>query len=289
MLKEKFIYLFKSNWLSKFEYFLTALGTVWLSIEFPSFLIKDFANFINENSFTSFWMAISLSIAYSLIRDWPITKKTKLFKASNTAICIKVGDIFDEEKNIVIGSSDYFDTNFRRTDISLKSKMMDKYFNGNLSSLDNLISTSLSSQNISGQIDLARSPGKNVKYPIGTTAVIPVAQKRFFLSIITNLINNSQGSTTEASPSKLNIALNAIWKQIKNEGRMEEIAIPVLGSGLSGITLSRLMIIQSIIMSYSIFAKDTRISKKLNIIISKKDYDPEDFHHACKYLDSMQF
>lgn len=289
MLKTRLSYLFKHNWLRKFENFLVGIGAIWLSIEFPSFLIPSFEKYIKDNNISTLIIALSISVLYAFIKDWPKVEITKTFKASNTSICIKVGDIFTENDNIIMGSSDYFDTTFRRTDVSLKSKMINLYFQNSIPVLDNLMNTSLSNQRVFGQLDTTRTVGKNVKYPIGTTVVIPVQQKRIFLTIITNLLTNSQGTTTKSSPEKLNLAINSLWKQLKNEGRMEEISIPVLGSGLAGVTLSRLMIIQSIIMSFAIFSKETRITTKLKIIIAEKDYDPDDFEHACKYLESIQF
>lgn len=69
---------------------------------------------------------------------------------------------------------------------------------------------------------------------------------------------------------------------------MKEVSVPVLGSGLSGINLSNLMIIESIILSYAIHSKTSRISDKLSIIIPNDKYDPKDFHEICRFLDAIQ-
>ena len=289
MNKSQLKFVFKENKLKVLQNFLIGFGTIWLLIEFPSAIFEDFSNLIKEYD----WWILSITTIISLIFGFynaiPVTEMVRKFKSSNTSICIKVGDIFEETNDIVVSSSDYFDTNYSPgKNISLKSQMIHKYFQNNISSLNTLIDTSLRNQGITGSVNPAKPQGKDIKYPIGTTAVIPVQQKRIFILVMTHIVYDNLTKHTESTPKDLNIALYSLWERIRTDGRMKEISLPVFGSGLGGLSLSRLMIIESIIMSFAIHSKTTRISEKLNIIIPKEHYDPHDFEELNKFLNSIQ-
>lgn len=81
--------------------------------------------------------------------NYPKRKISKTFKASNTSITIKVGNLFHEKEHIVIGSSNYFDTNYGiNSNISLKSQMINYIFYNDIAMVYKLISVSLAFQNL---------------------------------------------------------------------------------------------------------------------------------------------
>lgn len=282
-------YLFSKNLLNLVQNFLIAFGTIWLFIEFPSYMIKAMEDYIKSNNLSILILALVVSLLYGVLRAFPRTKYTRLFKASNTSITVKVGDLFAEKKHIVIGSSDFFDTDYDvNSNISMKSQMINKLFPGNVSLLDHIIETDMTSQNVLGQHEPLKLSGKKIKYPIGTTAIIPNNGNRIFLLIIANLIYAHHNKHTESDPQKLNTALNSLWDKIKTEGRMKEVSLPVLGSGLAGVNLSHLLIMQLIILSFTIYSKRTRITPELNIIVAERNYDPSDFEETCRFLQTIQ-
>lgn len=287
-MQKKINYIFSENKEELFGAFLAGFGTIWLFIEFASALFNPSKVFFENYNWWVLSLSIAASITFSFWYTWPTTKITRKFKSSNTEICIKTGDLFSQPHNIVVTSSDYFDTTIPQgTKVSLKAQMIDKFFSNNIQTLDNLIQKSLQDQGINGIYNSSKK-GKKLKFPIGSTAIIPIQQNRIFITILAELsfINNTKHISSD--PEKLNISLTQLWKCVRAEGRMKEVSLPVLGTGLSGINLSSLMIIESIILSYAIHSKSKRICDKLTIMIPENKYDPKDFHEVCKFLASIQ-
>ncbi|WP_264509721.1 macro domain-containing protein [Flavobacterium sp. N1719] len=285
---QKIKYIFWVNFKEFITFFLASFGTIWLFIEFLSAIFSVVKTWIETYNWIVLIITLLASIGFGIIRAWPFSQMSKKFKASNTEICIKVGDLFSQQNNIVVTSSDYFDTTIPQgAKVSLKSQMIDKFFSGNIQTLDNLIDKSLTDQGKSGTYNAFKN-GKKYCYPVGTIAVVPTSQNKLFITILATLSFTNNIKQTSSDPDKLNIVLNELWKQIRIEGRMKEVSVPILGSGLSGINLSNLMIIESIILSYATHSKSSRISDKLTIIIPENKYDPKDFYEICRFLQAIQ-
>lgn len=271
------------------KYFLLAFGTIWLLIEFPSGVNKDFEGYVESIGQCVLVGSIIIALIYGIYKARPKTSVKKEFKASNTAVEIKVGDIFDEKINIAIGSSDYFDTNYDiNSNLSLKSQVINKCFNSDIQYVDELIQTSISKQNITGIENSERNEGKKIKYAPGTTIILPHDNRKIFVAVISELKYEGNRKHTNSNPQLLNNALNKLWEIIKTEGRMKPLTIPVFGSGLARVNLSFLLLIQLIILSFVAYSKSTRITEKLTINIHESQYNPSDFEELRKFLDSIE-
>lgn len=282
-------YYFRKDTLMNFvRFFLMSFGTIWLFIEFPSSLntvIKEFFN-----SFGNLTLIISsiLSIFFGFFRILPSKKINRKFAASNTSVEITVGDIFNERGNFAIGSSNYFDTNFEISNLSLKSQLINRCFNSDTENIDRLIDQSLTEQGVSGIIDTAKTVGKQKKFPIGTTVKLNQSNRHIFILVISELIFEQGRKHTISNPKLLNDSLSEFWSFIKTEGRMKEITIPVFGSGLARVNLSYRLLIQMIVLSFVTYSKSTRITEQLKIMVHEKDYNPEDFEELNKFLKSIE-
>ncbi len=271
------------------KFFLIAFGTIWLLIEFPSSVNSDVKTYVESLGQNVLIFSTILSLIYGFFRVFPKTSVKKEFKASNTLVEIKLGDIFNEKTNIAIGSSDYFDTNYDiNSNLSLKSQVINKCFNSDSKYVDNLIQTSLSNQNLTGIANESRFEGKKVKYPPGTTVILPHDNRKIFVVIISKLIYEGTRKHTSSNPQLLNNALNKLWETVKTEGRMKPLTIPVFGSGLARVNLSFLLLIQLIVLSFVTYSKNTRITEKLTISIHESQYNPSDFEELKKFLESME-
>ena len=107
--KEKWKYTLsnlKEEWLTKST---IVFGTIWLFVEslsvffdFVDCIVKDYGPLI-----FLFSIIASIIISYHLIK--PRTKAEKTFLASNTKICVKLGNLLSERGNIALTTSNYFD------------------------------------------------------------------------------------------------------------------------------------------------------------------------------------
>lgn len=267
---------------------LIAFGIIWLIIEFPSSVNASAKSFFDDFGNNTLIYSCLISFVCGAYNIWPKRKLSKKFNASNTAIEIVVGDIFEQEGNFAIGSSNFYDTNFDIANLSLKSQLINKCFNSDTVHIDRLISQSLDEQQIIGILDTQKTNGKNLKYPIGTVVKLSQNNRFIFTLVISELIFEGTRKHTTSSPELLNNALNKFWEFLKTEGRMNSIAVPVFGSGLARINLSYKLLMQSIILSFVTFSKTTRITDKLTIVVSEKCYSPKDFEEVDRFLDSIE-
>ncbi len=269
--------------------FLLSFGCTWLLIECPSALSSKFKNTIDNLDPWLLIIALFSSVFYALYKAYPRITYTRKFKSTQTSISIKVGDLLGEKGNLVIGSSNYFDFDYNKsTGVSLKSQVINKLFKNDVNSINNLIKKSLKGLEHLAEFDEIKKYGNKLKYPIGTVAILPQDERKIFVVILTELILKGKDKDTKSDPEILNKALIGLWQKIKLEGRKKEFSLPVLGAGLSHVQLSYLLIIQTILLSYAIYSRNTAISNKMNLVISPDDYNPEDFEEAKQFLNSLQ-
>jgi hypothetical protein len=284
-------YIFKEQKKKLIINFFSAIGVLWTSIECTSHLIKTFKTFSEDN----IWVLIAVvivSIIYAVVYTLPKRKIKQNFTNLNTAVNIEIGNLLDKEGNVVIGSSNYFDTKTSKTD-SLKTQLINKFFNNSVNHLDNLIDISLDQQGLIGQeVDIQEKPnGKRRKYEIGTTADITLPSKsntNIFISVICEVVYNGQTKSKISDFRMLFKSLEETWKHIRRTNNNKDIYVPILGAGVTGLSLSKLTLIQLLVFSFLLNSKESKIGKSLNIIIPESNYDPELFQEIENYLKTFQ-
>ncbi|CAM3081725.1 hypothetical protein DRF59_06770 [Chryseobacterium flavum] len=290
-MKKKMTFLFCHRKLNLIKDFLTLLGVFWLLIEVTSFFWEWFNEFSNKNlGLFIFILILTLLIAVKI--NFPKKEISREFKnLNNTIVKIEIGELLSKEGNIIIGSSDFFDTTTNNT-TSIKRQIIDKFFNGAIQSLDSQIETSLNAQNIQGtQVSINEKPvGKRIRYDIGETANFSIPSNiniQVFISAICKIVYKGGVKTKEADIKMLTEALEKIWLTIRNNSNNKNIYIPILGAGITGLNMSKTTICQLIIVSFLINSKNNRIGKSLNIIIPERNYDPEMFSNLEIFIKSF--
>lgn len=267
---------------------LATLGILWTLIELSSKFSKTFNENIDNNIYV-FLIILSVSVIVGIISTFPKYKIVHKWPASDTQLTIKVGDIFDENTNIAIASSNYFDTQYGiASNISLKSQFINRFYHRNLAHVDELINNSLKEQGIEGIFDTKKPQGKQHKFEIGTIAILPKQDRKAFLIVFNEIeiVNNDKIIKTE--PEKINRALYCLWNKYKNYGKKQPLSVPVFGSGLSGTTFSYKLLIQQIVFSYTIYSKNSKISNNLSIIVKEENYSPNLFKELEIFLRSIE-
>lgn len=284
----KFTYIFKWTiskykkliimWFSILGLFLT--GNELLQFFFKSSIIEQYIRLYPIQI-----LLFTLIIAFVLVKQ-PL-KKTFCLQDSDIKLTLKVRDILKEEEAIVIPTNTTFDTKMDDEFISVKSvqgQFQEKYFKGNLSTLDNLIEKSLEGVSY---IQLERQHSKNKKYPIGTVSKVCVSGKHVYLLAVADI--NTYGKPEGASFSKIQEALEGLWSTLNNKGHVENISIPILGTGRAGIKEPREKVIREIIFSFIACCRSTKLTENFSICIHPTDLRDANFKLETLYefLDYM--
>ncbi|GHO98774.1 hypothetical protein KSF_088220 [Reticulibacter mediterranei] len=183
----------------------------------------------------------------------------------DTKITIKVGDLFQEDSNLVIGVSDAFDTELG--DIikptSIQGQCLTSIYQNDRIRLDQDINTAL--QGISGKIDKQKTRGKNKRYPIGTVATLSVGTKKYFYSAYSYMGNNLK---CESDIKRLLVSLEKLWEEIRVKGQHDKVAMAVIGSDLARIgNASHADLIKLIVLSFILASREKLVTPELTIVI----------------------
>lgn len=210
---------------------------------------------------------------------------------SDVKISMQVMDVFSAKNAIVIPTNTTFDTKMEDEFISIKSvqgQFQKKYFDNNLGTLDSLLEKGLEGCEYK---EVNRVHSKNRRYPIGTVSKVTHDRKHFYFVAIADI--NEHGKPINTKFENVQLALEGVWRELENKGHIENLAIPLIGTGRAGIKgASRKKVIQETIFSFVASAKERKITEELQICIhpldlAHKDLDLQDLneylHYMCKY------
>jgi hypothetical protein len=284
-------YIFKRKKLQALITFFSSVGVLWTIIECLSYLIEDFKTATENNIFVLI-IVLLISIISTIIISLPKRKISNTFSNLNTEINIVIGNLLDKKGHIIIASSNYFDTKTSKTD-SLKTQLISKYFNNAVDHLDQLINRSLEEQNKIGiEVDIQEKPkGKRIKYEVGTVVDIQLPsdiETKIFISVICEVLYVGQTKSKKSDFRMLTKVLEETWNHIRNTNNNKDIYIPILGAGVTGLSLSKSTLIQLIVFSYLLNSKESKIGKSLNIVVPEKNYEPELFEEINNYIKTLK-
>lgn len=247
---------------------LSTLGIFWLLIEPAGFVFPEFSAFIKEH-----WAYIFvLGVVWVCTANWPRTSYTFRLKGTDISIRLSIGNIFDYSGNIVIPINTSFDTSFENNLISKKSvqgQFTLKYFK-EPKYLDTDINKVLETHEPPVEIQ-SKTIGRKYRYEIGK--VVPLSLKEGVYAYLLAIGDMNDTGVASTSFEEILSSLAALWEHIKEKGDVEQINIPVLGTGRGRIMESRETMIKTIAHSFIAATTSTkRFVNVLNIVVQAKDY-----------------
>ncbi len=219
-----------------------------------------------------------MSVFYVLFTVRPRREISRQFSLPDIKITIKVGDLFQEDANLVIGMNDAFDTEIG--DVikanSIHGLFLKKVYNDDKSLLDKEIESALQSlpkeQNKQKVVDKQKTRGKNIRYPIGTAITLTMNTRKYFCSAYSRM-----GSDLKAQSSikDLSMSLEMLWQEIGLRGQNERVAMAVLGSDLArlGNAASHSDLIKLIVSSFIYASRLQSVTKELTIVIHQSNLE----------------
>ena len=216
-------------------------------------------------------LAVSAVWALYMARPRRLVKHT--LPPSDISIAIRVGDVLTQEGNIVIGCNDVFDTQFDDDIISrasVQGQLLLQVFNGNRAELDRQIAQSLSG--VTGEHDPTKDFGKTTRYDIGTVAIVRQGRSRFFLTAFTTM-SSTLPANVSSTIEGLQVSLARTWKAIAAAGQREPVHMPIVGSNLARLGLSRTLLAQMILLSFIAAETRGRVASNLTLYVSPDDWE----------------
>ena len=259
--------------------FLAVFGGIWLLLE-PAALWKP-KNL--EWGWAGYLILAASSFAIAAAWAWPRRSITKRVALSDTKITIQVSDLLEQKGNLIIGATDVFDTELGEviSPSSVQGQFQQRFF-PNVADLDSVLEGELAQ--VSGRIDANKTDGKNVRYPIGTVAVVDKEGNRFYLVAYSRMEANLKA---KSDICKLTSSLEQAWDAIRVRGQRRPVHMAVVGSDLSRTGLSRSLLIQLVILSFLDEERQENLTSHLYIHVHENDYDDIDFVFLEDWLSGL--
>lgn len=261
--------------------FVTIFGLIWLFIEPAGLFLPERVNW----GWRGYVGLVCVSLVFAVARNIPRTSFSRSFSSPDYTIEIKVGDLFDQPEHLVIGLNDVFDTELGEIikQSSVQGQFLDRIYSGDRARLDAEIDKALQPLKNKTQQDLDKQRGKRWRYPIGTTLVLGVEGRRYFLSAYGRMGSDLR---IQSTVDDIWLSLTTLWQQVRLRGHGKGVSIPIIGSDLARTGLSRMALAKLIMLSFALATKEGFVANRLTVMIRPEDLNSVDVVELQDFLDS---
>ena len=261
-------------------------GVVWWTIKVLSYFHSAFEEWSQGNLsllVSIFFLGLGIGIVLFLWKCAKMLSVSHRLEGQDISIEIRVGDIFSVEGAFIISTNTAFDTDMSDGPISpetLQRQFTKEYYGGDVEHLNQALAKSLKSNEHAVNEDKSE---KKESLDIGRVAKVSSRQRvAYFVAI--DKLNEDIG--VESSLDNVKKSLASLWVYIGRQNVLDPLVIPVLGTGYSGIPISREQIIIEIISSFITACSQRKFCEKLTIVISESDYQQHniDLEELGNYL-----
>lgn len=264
--------------------FLSIFGLLWLLIEPGALFFPQYLNF----GWLGYFGLAAVSLVIAVIQSFPRMSVSQALSSPDSAVEIKIGDLFDEPGHLVIGANDVFDTELGEVikPSSVQGQFLSHIYGNDRSRLDADIEAALQSYQAQRIQEPSKQKGKTWRYPIGTTIALGSPDKRYFWTAYGYMDNDLK---VQSNADYIWNSLNRLWEEVRRKGHGLEVAIPVVGSDLARTNLPRMVLAKLIILSFVVASKKGFVTRKLTVVIYPRDLENTDFYDLAEFLNSACF
>jgi hypothetical protein len=246
-----------------------AYSVIWTALESSSFLFPT----LKPEGGKPFAAMLGFAVAFGIFRSFPKQETRLCIKSINTTIEISFGDLFNSPSSKIISVNEFFDSELgdHVSERSVHGQFIRRYFSGHPAPFNELVDAELRGL-LSDEV--SRTTGKTKRYPIGTTAVIRVGSEQFFLTAVTHTDLVTLKSACDMPT--LWRALSGLWSAIRNRAGGAPVAMPLIGSGLAGISLAPQALLHLIVISIVDASRERHIASPIHIVLPYSLFDEID-------------
>lgn len=222
---------------------------------------------------------VLVSVIYAFASRWKIAKVTIPLKQSNVAVEILFGDIFECDGIAAIPVTEFFESEFGLpvSPKSLHGIFITKCFGGHPQAFDDQVTQQLANVR---PTQIKKDCGKTARYPIGTTAQLEAAGKKYFAFALTHA--DPKTCKAYADVPLMFEALSGMWKFARTHMDGNALNLPLVGSGPSGVGLPTVDLLHILMLSFADESRREIITQKLRIVLTWDRLDEVDLRKLKK-------
>lgn len=226
------------------------------------------------------------ALAYALWKSWPHPVEQH-YSSPDTKVRLVTGDLFDQNANLVIGMSDFFDVETPHiiAENSVQGQFLSRVYRQDVSALRADLDSALAGK---APVETGVTKlGNSTRYSLGTVACVRRHRTHYFCVAYTEMDGNNNVST---SIGVLWEALEKLWNEVRSRSNGDPVAAPIIGLGQSG--MSTILPIQDairfLILSFMFASRHHRVCEELIIVIRPQDERRIDMLEIQDFLLSLK-
>lgn len=235
-------------------------------------------------------LVVALSLGYGFVTSWPRSHVAHDYKRPSVRVSVEVGDhLTYKDHHLVVGFTDTFDTDTTDDVIihsgSVQGRFLSVYYHGDRKSLDRDLDTALEKAVPASTEPAGAKPGKLVRYPLGTVAVLGAPTRRVFC-LAYGVMGNDL--IVRSDIDCIWESLNSLWDAVEKHSHHGRLAMPVIGSNFARMTnLDHQALIKIIVISYLARCRQRPVSSELTVTVWPSDINKVDMLDIQYFLQSM--
>lgn len=235
---------------------LAVYGAFWLVVETLDFF-KVYTR--DEYGPYAFLIFLAMSVVVSVYFRRPTTSVCVAFPNSDFSVEVRIADIFEARGAVMISTNTVFEADVAGGKIapgSLQGQFTARYFTGDQKTLIDQIRKGV------------KAIGGSPPFPMGTTVPISTHGKTFYFTAMAELNEQGNASTTTEN---VGLAMEGLWNHVREAGELQELAVPVVGTGRGRLSVSRKKMIGQIASSFVRASLQKKFADRLVIVVRPED------------------
>lgn len=189
------------------------------------------------------------------------------------SIVIPFNDVFDTELGDIISID------------SIQGQFTQKIYKGNIAKLNEDINGKLNEFDKYSIYEEEKAYGKKKRYPIGTVIDIGTTPK-YLLSVVAKM-ENANKKAHKVTSDDLWLVLSNIWQFNRSKNSIDEIVVPVIGTGFGRISSNTMTVIKMMLLSFYQKSKEEKISSKLTLVVRKDKISKTALYEIQSFLANL--
>ena len=231
------------------------------------------------------WGFVIFGILIAFCRNFPKISHECQVNNTDTSVEIRIGDIFDTNETIIVGTNTTFDTTMENKIISPNSiqGQFTKKHCASVSELDQKLSIGLQGHTPKQLTAQEKPYGKRGRYPIGTVVKIDCQSRTAYFTAIAHM---NKTETAHSNTQNILDALPELWEFIRTHGEPENICTPIIGSVFARVKAKKETLVQEILRSFVAACSAGKFCEKITLYIHPNDVKlgKIDFDNAVDFL-----
>jgi hypothetical protein len=212
------------------------------------------------------------------------------FTGIGVTLVVRRGDLFEQDDaSLVVGFGDTFDTATENDAVisraSVQGQLLDRVYQGDRTQLDRALTQALAAiQPLVVESVRNKPRGKRRRYAVGTVATLPLEGRRVFALVH---CRQDLDLVTRSSAREFRHALERLWDSVRKQGLLRPVAMPLVGSGLARVALSREQLMVMIIDTFLRSCASERCAPELRIVLRPADLQHVRISDIARFVEAL--